>query len=359
MRQSPGDVHGMEASLKALLKRLAYDQTKDTLLMVGDLVAKSTVDTSLETVALLRQLGARGVRGNHDQGVIQWRRWMEAYGPGKLATQSESGEDGIRQYGNDMLTSTGSDGSATEVPTDAEDSKALKKRGWWPFGGNDSPVETIAEEYTEDDEVEFGVDNVDANSDSTQKQDEAGETGQAGSNREDTTDINEPLSEVEKSKEAQDSSITNSEASPSSTTTSGFQETASADAGTPTTTSSRRPWNRPVVGSEDDDSKTSETSTDSSNTATSSAYDGSLTGPEWTWLTVTERKLRKLNVRVPRKWEWGGEWFEIARRMPREDFEYLAQMPLTLHLEGLETYLVHAGMRESTCLGSALWPVSI
>ncbi|TNY21561.1 hypothetical protein DMC30DRAFT_375637 [Rhodotorula diobovata] len=73
-----GDLHGTHRSLVALLKRLSFSPSSDTLLHVGDLVGKSALNDSLATVSLLRKLGARGVRGNHDQRVLEWRKWMEA-----------------------------------------------------------------------------------------------------------------------------------------------------------------------------------------------------------------------------------------------------------------------------------------
>ena len=76
-----GDLHGTHRSLVSLLHGVSYSTSRDTLLHTGDIVTKSTFDDSLRTLALLRQYGAKGVRGNNDQKVLEWRKWMEAYGP--------------------------------------------------------------------------------------------------------------------------------------------------------------------------------------------------------------------------------------------------------------------------------------
>lgn len=69
-----GDIHGSILPLEALLSKLSYHPSHDTLVHVGDLVAKGP--KPLEVLALMRQYGVRGVRGNHDQPVIDWRSWM-------------------------------------------------------------------------------------------------------------------------------------------------------------------------------------------------------------------------------------------------------------------------------------------
>ncbi|KAL7417133.1 Metallo-dependent phosphatase-like protein [Mrakia frigida] len=75
-----GDIHGSIAPLKKLLKKLNYQPKKDVLLHVGDTVAKGP--DPLEVLALLRKYEVMGVRGNHDQPVIEWRSWMEHVLPG-------------------------------------------------------------------------------------------------------------------------------------------------------------------------------------------------------------------------------------------------------------------------------------
>ncbi|KAJ3541473.1 hypothetical protein NM688_g6077 [Phlebia brevispora] len=81
-----GDVHGMNESLHDLLDKLSYDPSNDTLFFAGDLLAKSSHDSSLSVIDFLTRNHSVGgserifpVRGNHDQLVIQWRSWREWY----------------------------------------------------------------------------------------------------------------------------------------------------------------------------------------------------------------------------------------------------------------------------------------
>jgi hypothetical protein len=65
-----GDVHGCSAELQDLLDACAFAEG-DQLVFVGDLVAKGP--DSRGVLALVRKLGARSVRGNHDQAVLRWQ----------------------------------------------------------------------------------------------------------------------------------------------------------------------------------------------------------------------------------------------------------------------------------------------
>ena len=71
-----GDIHGCRAELERLLELARFDPATDTLVHVGDLVAKGP--DSPGVVALCRELGAQGVRGNHDEHVLRWWRAREA-----------------------------------------------------------------------------------------------------------------------------------------------------------------------------------------------------------------------------------------------------------------------------------------
>ena len=64
-----GDVHGCREELEDLLEQSGWEED-DQLVSVGDLVAKGP--DSLGVVRLLRKLGARAVRGNHDQHCLKW-----------------------------------------------------------------------------------------------------------------------------------------------------------------------------------------------------------------------------------------------------------------------------------------------
>lgn len=73
-----GDIHGMVDSLKQLLDNINYVQAKDTLIFAGDLAAKHpSIKASTDTVDYIKSLNAPTVRGNHDDGILMWRHWME------------------------------------------------------------------------------------------------------------------------------------------------------------------------------------------------------------------------------------------------------------------------------------------
>jgi len=64
-----GDVHGCREELEDLLRESGWEED-DQLIFVGDLVAKGP--DSKGVVRLAKKLGARAVRGNHDQHCLTW-----------------------------------------------------------------------------------------------------------------------------------------------------------------------------------------------------------------------------------------------------------------------------------------------
>jgi hypothetical protein len=69
-----GDIHGCRDELEALLAAVSFG-AGDRLVMVGDLVARGPDPGG--TIDLLVKLGARAVRGNHEDRVLRWRRRPE------------------------------------------------------------------------------------------------------------------------------------------------------------------------------------------------------------------------------------------------------------------------------------------
>lgn len=93
-----GDVHGMSESLeyvafsihstlsrhkiclptvRALLHDISYNPKKDKLIHCGDISAKGPRSGSLHVLSYMSHNNISGVRGNHDQKVIEWRAWIE------------------------------------------------------------------------------------------------------------------------------------------------------------------------------------------------------------------------------------------------------------------------------------------
>ncbi|EKM78774.1 hypothetical protein AGABI1DRAFT_114368 [Agaricus bisporus var. burnettii JB137-S8] len=72
-----GDIHGMHKPFKRLLERVAYNKEKDILVHAGDTVAKGSHKGSLAIIDYLTRHNITGVRGNHDQKVIEWKGWQD------------------------------------------------------------------------------------------------------------------------------------------------------------------------------------------------------------------------------------------------------------------------------------------
>ena len=70
-----GDVHGCIDELQALLRRCDY-RPGDLIVFLGDLVSKGPDSASV--VQMARELGAIGVRGNHDFEVIRWHQAIKS-----------------------------------------------------------------------------------------------------------------------------------------------------------------------------------------------------------------------------------------------------------------------------------------
>ncbi|KZT58111.1 Metallo-dependent phosphatase [Calocera cornea HHB12733] len=70
-----GDIHGMYKPFQELLNKIEYKPETDTLLHVGDVIAKGTDSTKVLDWLMVHNV--KGVRGNHDQKVIGWRIWQD------------------------------------------------------------------------------------------------------------------------------------------------------------------------------------------------------------------------------------------------------------------------------------------
>ncbi|KAF8239784.1 Metallo-dependent phosphatase [Tricholoma matsutake] len=71
-----GDVHGMHKQLSALLHGLSFEQPSDVFIHVGDIISKGSHDGSMAVLSYMTSNNITGVRGNHDQKVIEWRGWI-------------------------------------------------------------------------------------------------------------------------------------------------------------------------------------------------------------------------------------------------------------------------------------------
>ncbi|PON24880.1 hypothetical protein TGAM01_v206389 [Trichoderma gamsii] len=63
-----GDIHGMDASLETLLKKVDFNTSKDHLIAVGDMINKGP--DSAGVISRLMSLNASAVRGNHEDRIL-------------------------------------------------------------------------------------------------------------------------------------------------------------------------------------------------------------------------------------------------------------------------------------------------
>ncbi|KAI0041917.1 hypothetical protein FA95DRAFT_635956 [Auriscalpium vulgare] len=61
----------------ALLDKLVFNPAKDTLIHLGDVSAKGTESGSISVLSFMTKNNITGVRGNHDQKVLEWRAWVD------------------------------------------------------------------------------------------------------------------------------------------------------------------------------------------------------------------------------------------------------------------------------------------
>ncbi|RPA82002.1 Metallo-dependent phosphatase [Ascobolus immersus RN42] len=67
-----GDVHGSYRPLRALLKKVNHDQSKDHIILLGDMITRGR--KSLEVLNYAMSLNASCVRGNHEDRILLLRK---------------------------------------------------------------------------------------------------------------------------------------------------------------------------------------------------------------------------------------------------------------------------------------------
>lgn len=72
-----GDIHGMIEPLHMLLDRLSYDSRSDVLVHTGDIVSRGPHKGSMAALAFMVANNVTGVRGNHEQKIVEWRGWID------------------------------------------------------------------------------------------------------------------------------------------------------------------------------------------------------------------------------------------------------------------------------------------
>lgn len=62
---------------RRLLQKIAYDPRNDVLVHTGDILTKGRHSESIWVVDFMTRHSVIGVRGNHDQKVIEWKGWID------------------------------------------------------------------------------------------------------------------------------------------------------------------------------------------------------------------------------------------------------------------------------------------
>lgn len=78
------------------MKKLSFDPSHDKLIHVGDVIAKGPEPHAV--MDYLRFNQAKGVRGNHDEKVIEWRSWMRWAGKGYQSADAQRRGDTSKKH---------------------------------------------------------------------------------------------------------------------------------------------------------------------------------------------------------------------------------------------------------------------
>jgi hypothetical protein len=86
-----GDLHACRGELERLLERIDFKARSDRLVLVGDLIVRGPDPHG--ALALVKRLGARAVRGNHEDRLLSWRHRHEPLGPDHAQVASALSND--------------------------------------------------------------------------------------------------------------------------------------------------------------------------------------------------------------------------------------------------------------------------
>ena len=108
-----GDVHGRFEDLQNLLRKTEYDPAAgDVLVHTGDIVTKSSLSRSAKVLEWMAEHDVAGVRGNHDQAIIDWKGWRD------WISSTSVGEAWLRSLDNDWKKTHGKTSSEALNPID-------------------------------------------------------------------------------------------------------------------------------------------------------------------------------------------------------------------------------------------------
>ncbi|KAJ3574186.1 hypothetical protein NP233_g1946 [Leucocoprinus birnbaumii] len=143
-----GDIHGMDRWFRKLLDEVDYDSQTDVLVHTGDFIARGDYNGSMAVIDFMTTYNVAGVRGNHDQKVLEWREWMEwfdtLWDASEWLAELESAWNEAEEKGESLKR------WVKEQRKEARGRDALwwKKipKGWIPFGDHYRIAKALTEE---------------------------------------------------------------------------------------------------------------------------------------------------------------------------------------------------------------------
>lgn len=114
-----------------LLDQVSYNEKTDTLIHLGDIIAKSPLAESLSVLSFMSKYNISGVRGNHDQQVIEWRAWIHWIHGLEDRAGSRWLLDLEEKWEKDHQSGALKDESDTQAWVETEMGKGEKDRKWW------------------------------------------------------------------------------------------------------------------------------------------------------------------------------------------------------------------------------------
>lgn len=113
------------------MKQVSYNKEKDTLIHLGDITAKGPHEGSLSVLSFLSTNNITGVRGNHDQKVIEWRAWLEWIGELEAGAGSQWLLDLEEKWEEGNLDGELENNHDTEMWVKSQMRVGRKERKWW------------------------------------------------------------------------------------------------------------------------------------------------------------------------------------------------------------------------------------
>mgnify|MGYP002402549375 CR=1 FL=1 len=117
---------GLMRECSALLQKVNYQPDADVLIHTGDFLSKGMHHHSLEVLEFMTLHNITGVRGNHDQQVLEWKGWIN------WITSSPDGREWLKRTEHNWRRAHGHKGKDLDDFLDqAMQDASRKDKEWW------------------------------------------------------------------------------------------------------------------------------------------------------------------------------------------------------------------------------------